>query len=316
MIKKPNFITHLSKMSRTRSEFLSDEPVEGDIPVSPVGTVNAHIVGLINNWGALRYMFLIPWLLAMCVACGYMVNDFFKAWRASERDSISFIESRKKSRGEDYFQVTDNEVALSMYREIDESGNMPLEAFLDQYYRQDTHAKYQLQADIVFSIFYLIAIPGLLISIIRFHRRAQLYFDRDRRIVYTWRFGHVWAQHYDDVWYYTNNMAMTFILYGFDKKGRFKPRLYVVTPNGGPFMNGDVLYRPVLGFVAKFMEQGRDAVWSSDWTGRRGFYFYEDKRPDDFDAQLARVLNHIRDQNVNAEVDRLVASWNLEAQGR
>jgi hypothetical protein len=81
-------------------------------------------------------------------------------------------------------------------------------------------------------------------------------------------------------------------------------------------MNGDSLYRPVLGFLAKFMEKGRDAVWPSDWTGRRGFYFYEDKRPDDFDAQLTRVLNHIRDQNVNAEVDRLVASWNLEAQGR
>lgn len=316
MIEKPNFITRLTKLSRIRDELISDDLAGDAEPVSPVGTVSANVVGLINNWGVLRYMFLIPWLLAICIACGYMVNDFFAAWSARERSSVAFIEASKRQYGDNYFDVTDDEVAQIMFRYVDGLGKMPLETFLYQRYRQDPYAARQLQADIVFSIFYLITIPGLFISIIRFHRRGQLYFDCDRRIVYTWRFGHVWAQYYDELWYYSNNMAMTFILYGFDKKGRFKPRLYVVTPNGGPFMNGDVLYRPVLGFVAKFMEQGRDAVWPSDWTGRRGFYFYEDKRPDDFDAQLTRVLNHIRDQNVNAEVDRLVASWNLEAQGR
>ena len=110
-----------------------------------------------------------------------------------------------------------------------------------------------------------------------------------------------------------NHATMVFILYGFDRKGRFGPRRFVVTPNGSPWFNGEALYTDVLAFVARFMENGRDDVWPTDWEGRRGLYLFEDRKPDDFDAQLQRVLAHIDREGVNAQADALATQWGFSA---
>jgi hypothetical protein len=41
------------------------------------------------------------------------------------------------------------------------------------------------------------------------------------------------------------------------------------------------------------MKLGRDAVWEQDWQGSLGHYFRKDKKPDDFDRRVERIIARI-----------------------
>ncbi len=199
--------------------------------------------------------------------------------------------------------------AIERYALIDSSGKMPLKNYVHIRYIRSAPAKRRLYGDIFMASFLGLGIPGLLIAILSFRRRAPLYIDREKNLVYTWRKGNVWAQHYDRLWYYENRHALVMVLYGYDKKGRFKPRRFVITPTGNPFVGGPKVHGPVLVAIAHYMAKGRDAVWSEDWEGRQGWYLFNDDKPKDFDAQLERVLNKIEVDNINLQADQLAKSW-------
>ena len=314
MIDRPNAATALIKVARRRDELLATEPMRpGGKPMPPVGEVTPTRVGLRVSWGNLRFMFLLPWLLGLCGGLWWHVDDFRLAWKGDERIALEYVQAIQEAYGEDYFLITEDEVDLRIHGQLDKGGHMSFRKYLDVRYNHTTAGERILQTDIFLALLFGLGIPGLSIAILSFHRKAPLYFDRQRRIAYPWRRGQLWAQHYDALWYYSNHATMVFILYGFDRKGRFGPRRFVVTPNGSPWFNGEALYTDVLAFVARFMENGRDDVWPTDWEGRRGLYLFEDRKPDDFDAQLQRVLAHIDREGVNAQADALATQWGFSA---
>lgn len=307
-LNKPNMKTELVKLTARKAEYIDGDIISDTKPVSPVGTVSEAKTGIRTSFGSLRWMFLAPWLIGVTVALYWHVEDFYLAWKAKESSYVDFVEHRKKLYGENYFSKTSNKVAMEMYSHIGENGLMPFEEYLD-ILRSDGNGEHYLKGTVIFGSIYLGVIVTLTLSIVSFHRRAPLYFYRNRRIVYTWRKGRAWAQYYDEQWFYQNRQAMTFILYSFDRKGRFKQKNFVVMPTGNPFMNGEIVYRPVLAFITQFMEKGRDAVFKQDWEGRRGWYLFDDKKPQDFDEQLEAVLQHIKTERVNEEADRLATEW-------
>lgn len=308
-IRKPNRQTKVIKLNDRSSEYLGDDLISDKKPVSPLGEVSNAKVGIRTAFGNLRWMFIAPWLIGVCLTLYWHVADFYSSWQSTEETYLSYIEHRKKLYGDDYFDKTSNNVAIRKYNRINKYGEMPLSTYFEIHYKDSVGADRELMADIVLGLLYFVSIPTLTICLLSFRRRAPLYFDRSRRIAYTWRKGRVWAQYYDELWFYQNHQAMTFILYGFDRKDCFKQRNFVVMPTGNPFMNGEVVYRPVLAFVTQFMEKGRDAVLNRDWEGRRGWYLFDDKKPQDFDEQLEAVLQHIKTERVNEEADRLGEEW-------
>ena len=314
MIDRPNAATALIKVARRRNELLATEPMRpGGKPMPPVGEITPTRVGLRVSWGNLRFMFLLPWLLGLCGGLWWHASSFLRAWESQEKMHQEFVSASIKKYGANYFDVTADEGSLWFFNNLDPNGSLTIRKYMDIRYRDSVGAERRRQTDIFLALLFGLGIPGLSIAILSFHRKAPLYFDRQRRIAYTWRRGQVWAQHYDALWYYSNHATMVFILYGFDRKGRFGPRRFVVTPNGSPWFNGETLYTDVLAFVARFMENGRDDVWPTDWEGRRGLYLFEDRKPDDFDAQLQRVLTHIDREGVNAQADALATQWGFSA---
>ncbi len=308
-INKPNRRTELIKLGERAIEYINGDPISDTKPVTPVGEVKSTSVGIRTSFGNIRFMFLLPWLVGACIALYWQVEDVYVTWKSQEESHLRYIRVGKEMYGDDYFSTTNNDVAIDRYNRIDQNGKMPFDEYLDIRYRDSIGATHRLAGDIIFGSINVIAIIVLGVAILSFHRRSPLYFDRNKRIVYTWRKGRVWAQYYDEQWFYQNYQAMTFILYSFDRKGRFGQRNFVVMPTGNPFMNGEVVYRPVLAFITQFMEKGRDAVFDRDWEGRRGWYLFEDKKPQDFDEQLETVLQYIKSKQVNEEADRLASEW-------
>jgi len=76
---------------------------------------------------------------------------------------------------------------------------------------------------------------------------------------------------------------MDMLLYAFDEENNFVYKGFVITSSGNPFFNSRYLCDSVLGYIVRFMENGRAYVHEKEWSDRRGWYLFDDKKPDDFD---------------------------------
>jgi hypothetical protein len=330
VLRKPNAALNakLFKLTLQQHDLLQERIERSEKPPQPIGEINHERVGIRTSFGNLRTLFLLPWLLGICLSLYWAVNDFYEAWKSTERAHLRFIEISKKKYGDDHFdklrayierKTSDPAFEPDMYFNMDkaglemydyiENGKMSFKTYFHYHYYETAYAERTRIGDIVLGSAIAIAIPTLLISILSFRRRAPLYFDRDRGIVYTWRKGRVWAQYYDHFIYYTSYVSMDTALFAFDKHNTFKIKIFVVTPSGNPFFNSEDAYRKVLAYITQFMTQGRDAVSDKDWIGRKGWYLFTDKKPADFDEQLHAVLTHIKTENINEQAESLAKEW-------
>ena len=187
---------------------------------------------------------------------------------------------------------------------------MPFKIYWHLRYYESAAAERFRRGDIVLAIFYSISIPGLLILALRIRRRAPLYFDRENGILYSWYNGKARANYYDDLWVYQNVRATSFCFYTLDNN-QLKRQFFTLQTSGNPFVNSIEMAEPILAFIAQFMDRGRDAILDHDWEGRRGFFFFEHKKPADFDQQLQKILALIREEKVAERADEQAREWGL-----
>ncbi len=282
--------------------------IKRDRPRKPIGVVNQHVIGLANMiQSSFRTIFILPWLVGLCLTLYWQVDDFYASWKGTEKSHNYYIEHVTKAYGVDYFLRTKDVTDRRKYARIVD-GKMPFKTYWHYHYYETAAAERFRRGDIVLAIFYLISIPGLSYLALRMKRIAPLYFDRERRIVYSWRGGRVLAQYYDAVWLYQNNRGIDFALYGF-KEGQPQHFFYTLQPGGTPWYNNAAVMEPAFASIVKFMEEGRDAVFDKDWEGRRGFFLREDKKPDDFAEQLEKVLTFITDEKLNERGEEQAKEW-------
>jgi hypothetical protein len=306
---KPDRWTKLFQFKARRQELLDLNQRGRDRPVKPIGVVNGRLIALRNMiLSSFRNVFVLPWLVGLCITVYWQVDDFYTSWSASEKSHQRFVAAEKKIHGKDFFETRADKVELRMYNRLDKSGKMSFKTYWHyRYYEIDAAERFR-RGDIVLAIFYLISIPGLSYMALRMKRIAPLCFDRERRIIYTWSKGRVMAQYYDDAWLYQNFRGIDFALYAFDN-GNPKNLFFSIQPGGNPWINNPKTMDPAFSSITKFMEYGRDAVLDHDWKGRRGVFLFEDKKPDDFDEQLEKVLTFIREEKINEQAEELARQW-------
>jgi hypothetical protein len=305
---KPDRWTKLFQFKKRRQEFLKLNQIKKDRPVKPIGLVNTRVIALRQMaMSSLRNIFILPWLIGLCITLYWQVDDFYTSWKANERSFLNDIAYERKNNGDDYFENTTDKLDLRIFHYI-ENGKMPFKTYWHYHYYETAAAERFRRGDTVLAIFYLISIPGLTYMALRMKRLAPLCFDRERRIIYTWSKGRVLAQYYDDVWLYQNFRGIDFALYGFDQDEP-KNLYFSIQPGGNPWFNNPAIMDLAFTSITKFMEYGRDEVFDRDWEGRRGFFLREDKKPADFDVQLEKVLTFIREEKINEQAEDLARQW-------
>ncbi|QUM89444.1 hypothetical protein HWV03_11860 [Moritella sp. 36] len=288
------FIKDLSKLAlpMRHDEILNVECKATNWPPQPVIEIDQRFCFLNNTTGVQRNLFLIPWLCALILLCGIYSYDFVDGWGKSERSAIRYIEAVNENHGIDYFSITTNKVDLYAIKRINEEGVMTINQYINDRYHYYVGGERMLHTDVFILIIAFIAIPGLLYWIITFPRYAPLIFDRQRRLVYSWRKGVITVARYDDLRIYENSTALMFLLRSETKTesaGYFK---FSVQPSGNPIINSKKSYKEILVYVAHFMEHGLESVLTEQefWEGNKGSFLFEDKKPENFDERLAALL--------------------------
>jgi hypothetical protein len=286
-------IRDFEKLTDHEEKWLAMELPEVGRPVPPICSIDRNTLAIKTNIGAARNLFLIPWFLGLFVLLFLWTDDFYGAWKGLERSTIHHVEHQKKFYGEDYFEKTTDVWELRIYHRLNNEEKIDLRTYLKYHYGETPHASRTLQVDIGFGFLWAACFVALSICIVRFRQFAPLYIDRDRKVVYTWRKGQVWAQRYDQLHFKCEMPGMYIFLRFEHKNGELWWNRFSIQPSGNPFYNPRILCEPVLAAIAKFVNSGRDAVWQENWQGSLGHYFRKDKKPLDFDERVERILARI-----------------------
>lgn len=272
-------------------------------PPEPIIQVNDQICAVNHNASSIRNLFVLPWILALLLTCYWHVDEFFEEWASNEQTANWYIAGKKKMLGDRFFSDTVDPVEIRLFNRVDSQGKMSLGKFLDERYHYVVGGYRTFYTDIVLIILYIVVLPLLIIWAIRFPKYAPLYFDRHRRILYTWRKGQIWAQRYDHVRIHENIQALSFVLRAI-KKGTLWWYVFPVQPNGNPIFNSTKSYQAFLAFIVQFMEYGKDHVLANkDFQIEPHFYFFEDNKPTSFEKDLDLLLQKIDSTDDEPAVD-------------
>ena len=150
----------------------------------------------------------------------------------------------------------------------------------------------RIYGEIVIMMFLLFISLVSTIFFLRLPRAADLYFDRQRRIVYSWRRGKVAACHFDNLGYRETVYGLEFSLYGEHKKRNYWTMHFGLLPSGRPYFNTEDDNTELMMQVFAFMDKGKNAII----TGRRflrepaKYYLYVDEKPENFEQRVEEIL--------------------------
>lgn len=278
-------------------------------PPEPIIEVNERFCVVNHNAAALRNLFLIPWLLGLSLTGYWHVDEFMREWQQAERATKREIETAKQEYGKDFFETTQDPIKIRTYNLINKHGKMTFKKFLDLRHNTKGYGYVadgpEYYIDLFLVALYGLGIPGLLIWSIRFPRLAPLVFDRDTRLVSSWRRGWTWVQRYDDIRILETMQALTFSLRAEAKDGSVGWAKFLVQPSGNPAMNSLASYQPLLAFIVQFMEYGKEHVMKGQKNFKINphFYFFTDKKPQNFDAKVEELLQRIAQNDDEPPLD-------------
>jgi len=322
---KPYGNIKLFKLSEQQDNLLAQKLAPSPKPREPFNEVIPERLGVRTTAiGNLRFIFLWPCLIGICLSLYWIADDFYDSWKGHERYTIEQVAKNKADYGDDYYinlakkydGIPDEQLTfkqqvdrspLERYSRL-ENGKISLKVYAHYFFYESYAADNKRARYINYGTAHILGIIILSISLILFRRRAPLYFDPKRRLIYTWRKGHVWAQHYDNTLYSTSKKTLEFIMFGFNKKDVFESVAFIITPSGNTYYNSVESYREILSYVCHYMEKGFNSVATQPWTGRRGIYLFNDNKPEDFDEQLERIVTYLDEQKVHEKyIDKATA---------
>ncbi|MEJ2407043.1 MAG: hypothetical protein P8171_22715 [Candidatus Thiodiazotropha sp.] len=300
-MKSKNGNTSLSPLSDKAKQLLGKELTGKNKPVAPTTMVSNLVMAMKDNRVAIRNLFLIPWIAGMLFVLYLQADDIYSSWKAEELFLVHYVDLHYEDYVNNNIRQSDHEI-VKLFLSVLEERKLPLYTYISRVrYSKNfvAHPDEFLHEDIFRTTLATSLILLLGIISIRMKRHEFIYFDRDRKLIYTWRSGRVWAQRYENL-SYTYNPQVMFLYLRFLVPDKEENPLgyaqYQIQPSGNPYTNPWSQQEPVLAAIVKFMEQGQEAVWPTDWEGRKNFYFFKDKKPEDFDRQLTLILKKIDEE--------------------
>lgn len=281
---------HAQRLTRWRQEFNNTTELDPyPDPGMPIMSVDDNLLAIRNAAHNIRLIYFLPWVVGLWLCLIWIYGDISPGKTETNYAShrIEIINGGGRS-------VDSNEYRLHLSM-LGEEGRVTWSNYVEAImkYGDESEKKYLIQQLIILSVlaFVTILFTSLLL---RFPRLADIYFDRQRGIVYTWRFGKIAACRFENLGFREDKIGLTLFLYGENKKhnGGYWPALFGLQPTGKAHMNNEADNTFLMAQLFAFMDKGKNSVI----TGNRFYrppprtYLYQDKKPNDFESRLAAIL--------------------------
>jgi len=279
-------------------------------PLEPIMSVTNTTLSIRGNSHTFRNIFLLPITLAFCVLSYMWLDDKSDSWSVAEQNRIHSIEASKRLFGEDFFNITDDPDEHRRYNYIGDDGKMSFEEYIDFRLTGTVTGLEGIIFDVLFSLFVFGSTLGLILWLIIFRRRAEIYFDRQRRMVYTWRFGLILATRFENLGIIENVQGLQLLFCGENAQDDHGWRRILIQPTSQPMFNRVADNQYPLAVILQFMEQGKETIITGDRFRRRPSpCFFTDLPPPNFEPRLEQLLTHL-DNTEGYLSDEVISSIN------
>lgn len=259
-------------------------------PGNSISLVDDTTLAIESPIHSARFVYIAPLILAWWGVLFYMIGDF------GPNDSMiryahSIIKDNESSKR--YGRTFDTRRDLYYRTLIGSDGEgskfsliKAVSLYGNEIYRN------RIYGEIAIMMFLLFISLASTIFFLRLPRAADLYFDRQRRIVYSWCRGRVAACHFDNLGYRETVYGLDLYLYGEHKKYKYWPMRIVLQPTGRAHFNDENDNTELMMQVFAFMDKGKNAIV----TGRRfirepaKYYLYVDEKPENFEQRVEEIL--------------------------
>ena len=297
--KNPNeFIRskYAQKLINGRDFYSKLEGIPSDSePLEPIMSVTDDILAIRDNRHNLRFVYLIPLVIAFWIILIYSFNQVAPNSASINTAKENLIKYQEMQTRGDYFneyKVRDFNYSKALFGD---SGNYNFIKYLRAAYLFGSKGHREALKDNL-TLVALITIATIFITIflIRTPRPANIYFDRKRQIVYTWFFDRIAACSFENLGFLEKRTGVVFYLYAENKKkqGGYDMARVTVQPIGAVAFNTEEGNDYFLQQIFNFMDDGKKAVVTGESFHRPQpkTYFILDKKPEPFEDRLEKIL--------------------------
>ncbi|MCM5511011.1 hypothetical protein J8Z26_22875 [Vibrio sp. SCSIO 43169] len=261
-------------------------------PGEPIMAVNDNVLSIRNAAHNIRSVYFLPWVIGFWLLSISFIYDFGPNGGEVAYANSNVLEMREyEKKGVDF----DREEYLYYEALVGADGKSSKLEYINAVsnYSTDNHRKSVYETIIFISVLVIITII-LTAGLIRFPRFAEIHFDRQRGIVYTWRFGKIAACRFENLGFREDKIGLTLFLYGESKKHKsgYWPALYGLQPTGKAHMNSEDDNTFLMAQLFAFMDQGKQAVITGEQFQRAQpkTYLFQDNKPKNFEKRLEAIL--------------------------
>ncbi|CAH1559578.1 conserved hypothetical protein [Vibrio jasicida] len=308
------FTTKAQPFSKWWAQFRAEVivvPMED--PLEPFMTVNDNLLTLRTGYHSRRNTIVVPWMLMLTVLTLYFIYASsykydFESHKAQAARMIDFhrdrapdykrwiLDAQKTGDTEEeaYYQrrLAENEKQIKGYSiYFEQDGDVTLFTHmraLEQLGKLDSF----LSTTGFLALMCALSLGMWLLFLLK-PQDAEVYFDRNRQIVYSWRHGRVGAASFDKMGILENHLGLNIVLQFENKKQTGYRPMGIVGIDIGKLSfhrESDMTYP--LAQILAFMEHGKEAVITGESFTREPakYFLHKDKKPDNFEQRVEAAL--------------------------
>ncbi|WP_047046003.1 hypothetical protein [Vibrio mexicanus] len=261
-------------------------------PLEPFMSVGDRILTLRTGYHTRRNSIVVPWMLMLSALSMFFVYDSIPNFDNLQKQVEESLTNFKKYRETGHTPMYDmDSMETYMKALLNKEGKVTALTYIQA---QDLRGRGDsVYSTISFnSLMVFLALSVWLVFLLK-PRDAEVYFDRQRQIVYTWRHGRVGAAKFDKMGIIENHLSLNIILqFENKKKTGFEPMAIVGIDIGKLAFHKENDMTYTLAQILAFMDHGKEAIITGDTFQREPakYFLRKDKKPADFERRLEAAL--------------------------
>ncbi|WP_260260550.1 hypothetical protein [Vibrio intestinalis] len=260
-------------------------------PLDPIVSVDDKVLTVRTGYHTRRNTILIPLMLVYSFFSILALNDWLPDFEHKKKKAYATLEFVSEQRA--------LKNSMSFIDDLEEYANAILNENGEVTWSTYLRAKeVEGKLDSFFGRLFLLcffSLPSIAMWLIFFlkPRDAEVYFDRERQIVYSWRHGRVGAAYFDKMGLIENHIGINIVLQFENKKQKgYRPMAIVGIDTGKLVFHTEADTTYPLAQILAFMDHGKEAVITVPSFNREPakLFWRVDPKPENFEARVDAAL--------------------------
>ena len=263
-----------------------------DDPLDPIVSVDDRVLTVRTSYHNRRNAILVPLMLVFTFMATYFSYESwpnFLSLTEDANETLMRIQEYRKTGYDPIYNIDKmeayNEALLNEDRKV---------TFLTYMEAQSVRGRLDrfLEGVFLLGLTWMITVVMWLLFLLK-PRDAEVYFDRQRQIVYSWRHGRVGAAYFDKMGLMENQSGLNLVLQFENKRQKgYRPMAIVGIDTGKLSFHTEADTTYPLAQILAFMDHGKSAVITGSSFKRKPakFFWRVDRKPDNFDQRVNAAL--------------------------